>query len=593
MQAKTCMWMALVFLLLTVCQFAIAQPLDASAEVGSGTASEPSVAVLGNLPQLTPQVRGQPTRLPRPQTGLTDAEWKALKEQAAKGPDLTEHAGQAPFMPPVRLQNGTLEEGEVFTPGASVGFLAQDQTLFCSGVTPSDMALAVGANFVVQVVNDCIAVYDKAGTIQAGYPKSLNSFLGLSANNFGVGRFVTDPRATYDFVQNRFVVLALFEDLPNSRGFLGLAASQTSDPRGAWNIYQLQIGGNGNCPDYPTLGQSWALDPFNGAIFVGINIFSCNPNGFGAFAGDQVLFLPKTPIYNGRGFGFNFGFNFTVGGALVDTIQPVNVAQPGDKPRAEFAVNSFNLNFGGGQCRSGCNGLVIWAFANTLQQSGSPGPVISAVVIGTPSNYSLSGDADEPGATNVIETIDTRITGTVQYRGGFLYPTLDTGNGGTSAILGWQVQPFLNDNAGGCTGAFTNACPMITGASIVKEFCYFCGAGHAGGAYFGTIQPDPEGNWTMVFNFSSGAIFPGTAYTSNRVTWQQPFHDSGIFLITGQGFYGQGRWGDYTATAPDLLAGNGTPQTVPAFWFSGMFSRSDGAWGTAIGKNAFVSVTDP
>jgi len=128
----------------------------------------------------------------------------------------------------------------------------------------------------------------------------------------------------------------------------------------------------------------------------------------------------------------------------------------------------------------------------------------------------------------------------VQYMGGFLYPTLNTGNGGTSAVLGWQVQPFLNDNSTNvaCGGAFANACPTMAGAKIVREFCYGCGAGHDNAAYYGTIQPDPEGNFTMVFNDSNRNIAPVTAFTSNRVT--QPivapqagnynFHDGGLFL---------------------------------------------------------------
>jgi hypothetical protein len=420
--------------------------------------------------------------------------------------------------------------------------------------------------------------------------------LGFPPNSRSPFRIVSDPRAMYDFVADRFVVLALFEDFPNSRGFLGLAASQTNNPTAAWNVYQIQVGTTGRCPDYPTLGQNFANDPFVGGIYVGFNIFPCFPGGFsGGLTDDQVFFLPKGPIYAGQGFGFNFGFNFTVGGTRVDTIQPVNVSEWGQKPRAEFAVNSFNINFGGGQCRSPCNGLVVWAFANTLQQVGSPGPKITGVVIPTLSNYVFPAQADQPGADNSIETIDTRISGTVQYMGGFLYPTLASGNGGTSSVLGWQLQPSLDDNdAGTCTGAFTNACPAVTAAKIVREFCYDCGAGHFADAYFGTIQPDPEGNWTMVFNFSNRSISPGTAYTSNRVTWPTPFHDGGFFLCQNNRFYNQFRWGDYTATAIDLLnpaqlgaPAGGTPSRFPAFWFSGMFVKGNGHWSTCIGANTF------
>jgi hypothetical protein len=88
------------------------------------------------------------------------------------------------------------------------------------------------------------------------------------------------------------------------------------------------------------------------------------------------------------------------------------------------------------------------------------------------------------------------------------------------------------------------------------------------GAYYGTIQPDPEGNFTMAFNnFSNRQISPGIAYVSNRVSWLTPFHDGGVFLCQINASYTGGgdarRWGDYTGTAPDLLNTNGTPANFP------------------------------
>jgi hypothetical protein len=67
--------------------------LEATARVGEATVGVPSVVVLKNVPQATAQIRtparagAAVSRIPRPQTGLTEAQWKALKEQAAKWPD--------------------------------------------------------------------------------------------------------------------------------------------------------------------------------------------------------------------------------------------------------------------------------------------------------------------------------------------------------------------------------------------------------------------------------------------------------------------------------------------------------------------------
>jgi hypothetical protein len=65
---------------------------DATAQPSQAAAGVPSVVVMENLPQATTQVQtprqsGAVIALPRPQTGLTEAQWKALKARAAKLPD--------------------------------------------------------------------------------------------------------------------------------------------------------------------------------------------------------------------------------------------------------------------------------------------------------------------------------------------------------------------------------------------------------------------------------------------------------------------------------------------------------------------------
>src|SRR5262249_20931791 len=183
---------------------------------------------------------------------------------------------------------------------------------------------------------------------------------------------------------------------------------------------------------------------------------------------------------------------------------------------------------------------------------GGQSPELSGVVIGTANNYQLAPTAPQSGGPNNIETIDTRISGNATYGAGFVHAALNGSNGagGTQSHI-YKVQPFLNStNAARCTAAVSaGLCPQITAALIRNETILNYGGTNA--AWFPTPQPDLEGNVTIVFNFSTTAIFPGLAYISQRVT-QPPgtFADSGIFLAGGLGQYTQGRWGDYTAVAP-------------------------------------------
>jgi hypothetical protein len=97
MKANKLLWSMAALLYLGTDNSAVAQQsaesrLEATARVGQATVGVPSVVMLKNIPQAKAQIRTSARGaagflIPRPQTGLTEAQWKALKEQAAKWPD--------------------------------------------------------------------------------------------------------------------------------------------------------------------------------------------------------------------------------------------------------------------------------------------------------------------------------------------------------------------------------------------------------------------------------------------------------------------------------------------------------------------------
>jgi hypothetical protein len=574
-------WKMVPVILLAVTGVAFEQGRSPAAEqisvgTGSSVAVTPrQVVVLGNLPQVTAaDVAAHPATF-RPQNRMTDEEWNNRSKVSQKGST----SASGPSAAPPKIGDTTLTTR---TPGTFVAFPGSGE----NGLTPSDMAIAAGSylvpsgtsGYVIQVVNATIRVMDKAtGATLAGYPKSLNTFLGLpaSASTF-------DPRAFYDISFDRFVVVIDEAQLANSRGFIHIAASQTGNPTGAWTLYTIQLGATGNCPDFPTLGYDKV------GIYIGANIFACSPAGFGGFTNNNFLMMNKAQVYASAGVNFWVQFGFSVGGNLVDTLQPANVISPPDNPRAEFFMNSYF-------CPNFCNGVVVWAVSNQFGFiSGGPSPEFSGITVPTAFNYANSPGASEPGCNNCIDAGDTRISGSINYIAGSLFWSVTTSSGVGSPVqtaIEWgEIRDMsLSDNNARCTGAFTNACPDLTAASLGQEQCFGCSGWSVagGGAYYGTLQPDLEKNVTMVYNFSANPTpyYPGTVYASRRVNFPLgQMHDSGIFLAIGTTFYNQGRWGDYTATSVDLFDPN--PENV-AMWFSGMYSTTGGLWGTFIGSSSF------
>ena len=537
----------------------------AAGTLGQSAAGAPRMVEMSAMPQMSPLEAAVAKAPPPPRGALNATEYLAAKEKAAK----------TSIARPLGARLGPIGDPPVQrvgreTPSATTVFAGQSEQ---GGVAPSDMALAVSQTWVVQVVNSTIAVYDKAGNLQAGYPKALGPFVGGSGDN-------GDPRAYYDWSWNRFVVAV--DDFTN--GIMYIATSATSDPRGAWHVYSFNPWGAANCRAAGSLCNDFPMVGFDDTtIYLSMNIFP-GTGGYSAW----MLLLPKSTMYNGGGFGYRFWNNLTFNGVLQDSIQPVTLLTGNERPRAGFAVNSRD-NFANGQCTTACNGVVVWAFSNNLDLS-APFPELSAVLVPTAFNYTLPAGGNEPGCAHCVDTGDPRISATPTYHDGKITAALATAGFDAQYHVYWfQIAPTLNDNDARCTGAFLNRCPQVTSATLWNEDCFFCGGqGASGGSYYAALMPDIGGDVTMEYTYSDNNFSPESAYVSRRVTQTaNTMHDSG-FVMCGSSVNWTGRWGDYAATAGDITLPGQNYQ-----WFSGDNVLASGNWGTCIGKNGFTSVIQP
>lgn len=575
--------MGLAIVLAPTAAHAVQVPQATAASQG-----KPDQITLRDLPQRSTSGSMQlsSAAIRAPLHGVSTSEYLRMKAEAASLRGVT-HGTAAPAGLP------SAPSSEILTPHTSNAF--HGVGFGCGQAYPPDMALAAGPSAVLQIVNSCVGIFSKNGTMAPGFPKSLRAFLGL-----GSRAFPFDPRALYDWVSNRYIVSAVRFNDAKGVSILFVAVSKSSDPTGGWYVYHFnmvgqKILGYNELADFPTLGQD------RRGIYVSFNDFTNYPNS-PTFVGSVLMLLPKHKMYAGGGFHYWFD----KGGALstLDSIQPANVMNKADNPRAEFMLSSENLS--AGQCGGGCNKINVIAVSNPIYVDALVPPEISLVQITTDNTFYFPPSAQQPGCSSgncLIDTGDPRISGEVTYASGSLYGALTTN--GTSAGAGeahymwFQIKPFLNDNDNSaCTGKFTDKCPQIIGAEELNEVCYGCTNGFADSTaseYYPTVQPDPEGNVTVVYNFSSASDYPSVGYSSNRVT-QLPgdMHDSGHALQAGLAQYQRldpnqlNRWGDYTATAIDL-----SPAKQPSFWFAGESSRTADKWRTAIGRNLYKKVTEP
>ena len=90
------------------------------------------------------------------------------------------------------------------------------------------MALAVGPSYVLQVINGCVTVLNKSGNVQAGFPKSLSSFMLVGAK---AQASPYDPRAIFDWANQRYIVSAAHISGAGA-AVVDVAVSLSSNPLG-------------------------------------------------------------------------------------------------------------------------------------------------------------------------------------------------------------------------------------------------------------------------------------------------------------------------------------------------------------------------
>jgi len=474
---------------------------------------------------------------------------------------------------------------------------------FGPGCNPPDMAVAGSTKFVLQGVNTQFEVLNTSGHVQAGWPVSAQDFFGVPNVTNPDGTpcdtahlsqpFLSDPRALYDPIDNRFWAAML--QVENSLGIASdcpfksvyyIAVSQTSDPRGKWNVYEFNMSLDGQfAADFTQIGVN------RDAVYFSANMFGPSTGLNGGFYA-EIFEANKSKMERGKaGFTADGFFNMQVTGPgntsatgplLADTLQPaLNLDGSGGsgEPFADTMdgpdpmTGHFCGFFGGGAADS-CSGLGLWRMTNpTGHDSGGSGPSLSFTLVPT-KPFIFSAPSDQPSCNQCVDASDLRISATTMVRGGVLYAAWETGlNNGT------QVVPSIE----------WARVDLSDGRDVSARTGYYNFSGDTSVSY-PALMPDDRGNVVMVFDRMSSTLFPETRFIVSGEDGQ--FHGAGTLLKAGEDNYRPSlcgtaslpvcRWGDFSAASFD---GSGT------IWVAGQYAnqlnlgppQNGRNWGTWIG----------
>jgi hypothetical protein len=416
---------------------------------------------------------------------------------------------------------------------------------------PPDPEMAVGPNHVIATVNSLIEIYDRDGNTLLG-PVASDSFFSGTAGCFGT----FDPNVLYDEKEDRFFIGYDSGGGPGTDNGYCMAATQTNDPTGAWNLYSFDASFNpGDFFDYPHAGVG------DTAIFMGGNVFG------DTFHAD-VWAIDKFAMYNGQALAMPVRHQLNETGNDPDTPQPMNAHGflNGSWPEGDVHYTIAECSFNG---TSMC--VYRWEDPFGADLFSLVGSVDLNIETGVNGGFPLDQPQDGP---TVLQGNDWRPQD-AEYRNGVITMTqtisCNPGAGPVNCVRWAQIDPltasFVDGGVIGSDGDFRS---------------------------FPDAAVNDCGDLTLGYTKTNSTMFPGVYFTGRLLDdppgLLQPEAELKAGEVAYQSFQGSGspnRWGDYTGATSDFDGGLN--------WYLGQYSRDNAAqtkWGNIIGATDSGCVPD-
>lgn len=409
--------------------------------------------------------------------------------------------------------------------------------------TPPDNSIAISnGGKIITVDNSSMAFHNDNGS--AIMTNELHEdWLDDVASSINITSGLFDPRVVYDPVEDKFILVILHGSSSSTSKIL-VCYSQTNNPAGNWNVYELDGDplNNGSWLDYPQIGIS------ENDLFITGNLFQSGSNSFN---GAVVYQVEKNDGYAGvTNLGFTLYNNIPGGQIGAFSLVPAGFGQGGEYGPGIYLVSSNSFS---------ANRLNLYSVTGALNSNPSLNLLSSFIV----PSYNAPADAIQSGTNAELSTNDSRMQHAF-YLDGMVYAVHQASyqNSGYSGIVYYRI-PVTNPSA------YETARYGQVGVDYAFPSI----------ASYGLTENDKS---VMIgFLRVSGSTFPeiGVVNCDLSMDWSSPtIIKTGNSYVDHNWLSGTERWGDYS----DIQRKHN--ETSPAVWMAGCFGSNSHNWNTWIAE---------
>jgi len=421
---------------------------------------------------------------------------------------------------------------------------------------PPDTCGDVNETYYVQAVNTSIGIYNKstgalvsATTFDSFFPSAVGA--PCDADNNG------DPIVLYDRYNQRWFILDFAWRSDYSGGsYFSIAASQTSNPTGAWWTYCLNADTT-YMNDYPKAGV------WHDGIYVTANMFQFS----GSFQHIKAWALKKPDIYNGT----LTVQSVTDSGYYAWSLLPGNAKSPtapsSSAPNYMYAMDADEFG------SPSTDALWVWKYKVDWTNSANTTWTGPTQITGVAAFTLTSSSVPQPGTSIVLDTLYGRLMNPANY----------WNNGTTESVYLSHVCDYSSARA-----MRWYEIRISSGtSSLYQQGTYAPDTTHR---WMGSVIGDKNGNIGMGYSVSSSSVYPGIRFCGRASSDTLGTMGQGeATIVNGAGYQSSyNRWGDYSNITID-------PSDDETFWYTQEYYSSSGTnWQTRIGsfKISSTPITD-